>query len=142
MDLKSIKGKEPYLLLLPAFILILVFFGYPIVEGIRLAFYHYLLTEPFNIHFNGLDNFKLLIHDSNFTLVLKNTVIWVLGSVGLQLILGMMVALALNNLRFRGKNLFQSFLFLPWAVSGFLIGMMFKWMFNEAMGWLIIFWFT
>jgi multiple sugar transport system permease protein len=129
---KWLSGKEPYLLLIPAFVLILIFFGYPMVEGVRLAFYHYVLTEP-GVSFNGMENFVHLFQDPNFSLVLKNSLLWVVLSVGLQLLLGFILALAMNK-QFRGKNLFQSFLFLPWAVSGFLIGMMFKWMFNENNG--------
>jgi multiple sugar transport system permease protein len=128
-----IKGKEPYFLLLPAFLIILLFFGYPIIEGVRLAFYHYILTDPGNIFFNGLENFKGLLNDGNFLLVLKNSIIWVVTCVGLQLVLGFILALALTK-NFRGKNLYQAIVFLPWAVSGFLIGMIFKWMFNEHNG--------
>ncbi|MDR6123106.1 multiple sugar transport system permease protein [Bacillus sp. SLBN-46] len=130
---QRMKGKEPYLLLFPAFLLILLFFGYPIIDGLRLAFYHYVLTDPGNIFFSGLENFKELLKDGNFLLVLKNSIIWVVASVGLQLVLGLTLALALSK-NFRGKNLYQAIVFLPWAVSGFLIGMIFKWMFNEHNG--------
>ncbi|KIL42198.1 sugar ABC transporter permease [Gordoniibacillus kamchatkensis] len=129
---------EPYLLLAPAVLILAAFFAYPLLKGITLAFYHYVLFEPQNIYFAGLDNFKKIVADPNLPLILRNSVLWVALTVGLQFLLGFVLALALNK-TFRGKNLYQSVVFLPWAVSGFLIGMMFKWMFNAQNG-LINYW--
>jgi multiple sugar transport system permease protein len=127
------RNFEPYVLLLPAIVLIVLFFGYPLMEGVRLSFVHYVLFEPDNIHFAGLENFKNLIRDPNLPRILWNSLIWVVLTVALQFVFGFILALALNR-PFKGKNIYQSIIFLPWAVSGFLIGMIFKWMFNEQNG--------
>lgn len=133
MPFRKLHKIEPYALLLPAILLIALFFGYPLIEGIRLSFIHYVLFEPDNIRFTGLDNFMNLIRDPNLPGILWNSFLWVAVTVALQFVLGFILALALNT-KFRGKNAYQAIIFLPWAVSGFLIGMMFKWMFNEQNG--------
>ncbi|MDP4095332.1 sugar ABC transporter permease [Paenibacillus sp. P96] len=131
------KGKarryQPYLLLLPAIVVVLAFFAYPVAKAFQLAFMHYVLFEPNNIGYAGFENFRTLFADPNMLRILLNSVIWVIATVGLQFILGFGLALALNT-RFKGKNLYQAVVFLPWAVSAFLIGMIFKWMFNERGG--------
>jgi len=128
-----LKQWEPYLLIAPAIVILLAFFAYPLLQGFKLAFMHYILFEPNDIRFSGLDNFIALLSDNNLLRILWNSLIWVVLTVGLQFLLGFILALALNT-RFKGKNIYQSIVFLPWAVSAFLIGMIFKWMFNEQNG--------
>jgi multiple sugar transport system permease protein len=131
---KGISGRyQPYLLLLPAIVVVLAFFAYPVAKAFQLAFMHYVLFEPNNIGYAGLANFRTLFADPNMLRILLNSIIWVAATVGFQFILGFALALALNS-RFKGKNLYQAVVFLPWAVSAFLIGMIFKWMFSERGG--------
>lgn len=47
--------------------------------------------------------------------------------------IGFLIALALRK-RFRFRGVYQALVFFPWAVSGFLIGMLFRWMFNAEFG--------
>ncbi|WP_201755357.1 carbohydrate ABC transporter permease [Paenibacillus glycinis] len=128
-----LRRMEPYLLLLPAMLIVLAFFAYPIVKAVQLAFMHYVLFDPSHIGYSGLDNFKALLKDANLPRILLNTLFWVVATVGLQFVLGFALALALNK-KFRGKNVYQAIVFLPWAVSAFLVGMIFKWMFNQQNG--------
>lgn len=127
------RRLEPYLLLLPALLIVLAFFAYPVLKAIQLSFMHYVLFEPKKNGFSGFANFKALIVDANMPRILFNSVIWVIATVGMQFTLGFALALTLNT-KFRGKNLYQAVVFLPWAVSAFLIGMIFKWMFSQQNG--------
>lgn len=36
--------------------------------------------------------------------------------------------------KFKGSSLYQGLIFFPWAVSGFIIGIMWRWMFNGTSG--------
>ncbi|MBA2940292.1 sugar ABC transporter permease [Paenibacillus sp. CGMCC 1.16610] len=128
-----LKRWEPYLLIAPAILILLAFFAYPLLQGLKLAFMHYILFEPNDIRFSGLENFKAIFMDNNIVRILWNSLLWVVLTVGLQFVLGFMLAQALNT-KFKGKNIYQSVVFLPWAVSAFLIGMIFKWMFSEQNG--------
>lgn len=130
---RLLRRWEPYLLLLPALAIVLAYFAYPVLKAVQLSFMHYVLFEPDNIKYSGFANFKALLTDSNMPRILKNSVIWVVVTVGLQFVLGFALALALNK-GFKGKNAYQAVVFLPWAVSAFLIGIIFKWMFNGQNG--------
>lgn len=128
------KAKmEPYLFILPVFALLLLLFGYPLINSFVMAFENYKLTAPNDIYFNGLDNFKKLFSDRDIALIIKNSIIYVVSAVMGQFLLGMTLALALKN-KFRGRGLYQSIVFLPWAFSAFVIGIMFRWSFNGEYG--------
>ena len=43
---RLLRSFEPYLLLLPALLIVLAFFAYPLIKAIQLAFMHYVLFDP------------------------------------------------------------------------------------------------
>ena len=130
----SIKNElKPYLLLLPALLLVIGFMGYPLLYSIRVSFLNYNLMTPNDIKFIGFDNYKKLFADSEVKYVLLNSIKWVVIVVLSQFILGFILAMLLNR-KFFGKKIYQSVVFLPWAVSGFLIGLIFKWIYSEHSG--------
>ena len=124
---------EPYLFILPALVLLIFLFGYPLINSSIMAFQNYNLADPKNIYFNGLGNFKKMMADRDIGMVIRNSVIYVVCSVLGQFILGLILALALRK-RFRGRGIYQSIVFLPWAFSSFVIGIMFRWSFNGEYG--------
>lgn len=71
--------------------------------------------------------------DPLFGKVMLNSLIWVVGSLVPQFLIGFLIALALRK-TFRFRGLYQAVVFYPWAVSGFLIGILFRWMFNSEFG--------
>lgn len=127
------RAAEPYLFILPVLLLLLLAFGFPLINSIVMAFQNYKLTAPNNVYFNGLENFRKLISDSDFGLIMKNSFVYVLASVLGQFLLGMTLALALRR-KFRGRGLYQAIVFLPWAFSAFVIGLIFRWSFNGEYG--------
>lgn len=124
---------EPYLFNLPVFLLLLVLYGYPLVNSFLMAFENYKLTEPNNIYWNGFDNFLKIFSDADFGMIVKNSLIYVVGCVLVQFLLGMILALALRS-KFRGRGIYQAIVFLPWALSGFVVGLLFRWSFNGEYG--------
>jgi len=126
-------GLEPYLFILPVLTLLVLLFGYPLLNSFIMAFENYKLTAPNDIYFNGADNFKKLFSDRDIRLVIKNSFIYVIIAVSGQFLLGMTLALALRK-NFPGRGLYQSIVFLPWAFSAFVIGIMFRWSFNGEYG--------
>jgi multiple sugar transport system permease protein len=130
---RILRVLEPWFLLAPAIIFIILLMGYPMIYSIRLSFLNYNIMYPDDIGFAGFDNYKNLVKSPEFGLVLRNSFVWVVTVVITQFMLGMTLALLLNS-GFRGKRIYQSVVFLPWAVSGFLIGLVFKWIFNERAG--------
>ncbi|WP_336788132.1 carbohydrate ABC transporter permease [Paenibacillus sp. MMO-177] len=119
--------------LLPALALLLVFTFYPFLQGVVMAFQNYVLFDLTNVQFIGLQNFETAFRDAKFLSALENSGYWVFFSLALQFLIGLSLALTLRK-KFRGRGIYQGFVFYSWALSGFLIGLIWKWMFNSQIG--------
>ncbi|NLD52970.1 MAG: sugar ABC transporter permease [Clostridiales bacterium] len=126
-------AAQPYAFIGPVLILLLLAFGWPLINSFIMAFQNYKLTAPNAIRFNGLDNFQKLFDDSDIWLIITNSFVYVIVSVLGQFLLGMILALALRR-KFRGRGVYQALVFLPWAFSAFVIGLIFRWSFNGEYG--------
>ncbi|MGE4525535.1 MAG: carbohydrate ABC transporter permease [Sphaerochaeta sp.] len=132
-NLSARRKAEPYLFLLPTMLLLLLMFGYPLINSFIMAFQNYKLTAPSKIRFNGLENFQKLFSETDIWLIIKNSFIYVVVSVSGQFLLGMTLAMALNK-QFPFRGLYQALVFLPWSFSAFVIGLMHRWSFNGEYG--------
>ena len=83
--------------------------------------------------FIGLKNFANLIQSSEFTAALKTTCLYALFSVGLQLILGLLSALALKAWN-KGTGLLLSMLLLPYVLPTILVAVVWRWFLHESLG--------
>jgi multiple sugar transport system permease protein len=119
--------------LAPAAIMILVFVFYPVIRTVQLGFQNFNLFDQLNVGYNGLENFRNLLSDPNFGTVIKNTFLWVFVSVFFQFTIGFGLAL-LMKAKFKFIGLYQGLIFIPWALSGFLMGLVWKWIFDESFG--------
>ena len=134
--LKRKRRRFVILMLLPSIIFPLIFTYYPMVRGSMMAFQNYNLMNLKNIHWIGFDNFKNLLKPSianSFPLTIMNTLKWVVISLFFQFTIGFAMALLLKK-KFKGSNIYQGLIFFPWAVSGFIIGIMWRWMYNGTSG--------
>lgn len=127
------KRLEPLIFIFPALFLLLIMFGYPLINSVIIAFKNYIITKPKKIYFNGFANFKKLFSDRDIGMIIRNSLVYVIVCVCVQFLLGMTLALALRK-KFRGRGIYQAIVFLPWAFSAFVVGLMFRWMFNGEYG--------
>ena len=116
------KKIEPWYYVGPIFLLLVIMFGYPLIKSVVMAFQNYKLGNA-NVYFN----------DKDFPLLLKNSVVYVIVSVFGQFIGGLILALCLRD-KFKGRGIYQSIVFLPWAFSAFVVGLVFRWSFNGEYG--------
>ena len=121
------------LYLAPALIFVAVFTYYPILNGLQMAFRNWNLANFNDTSWVGLKNFVDVVTAPAFTTALANSAVWVLGSLVPQFVIGFALALWLKR-KFRFRGVYQALVFLPWAMSGFLIGILFRWMFNAESG--------
>lgn len=129
-------GLFVFLMLLPALLFISILTIYPLSRGVVMAFQDYNLFNLNNTKWIGLDNFRELFDPSPlnmFPQIIKNTVKWVIVSLFFQLTIGMAISLFLRK-GFRGSSIYRGIIFFPWAISGFIIGIMWRWMFNGTSG--------
>ena len=103
----------PYLLLLPAAVLIVAVVGYPMVYGISLSLTDRTLHSV-EADFIGLENFRKLLQDDRFLTVAGNSVLWPIYTVIGSVLSGFMLALILNQ-RFLGRRFARGILLVPWT---------------------------
>ena len=120
-------------MLTPALIVVLVFTYGPVLSGIQMAFRKWTMYDLRSTPWIGFGNFQTLFTSTDFATISRNTVVWVVCSLIPQFLIGFALALALRR-KFRGRGVYQALVFFPWAVSGFLIGILFRWMFNAEFG--------
>lgn len=126
------KKMEPWYYVGPIFLLLVIMFGYPLIKSVVMAFRNYKLGNA-NVYFNDFANFHKMFGDKDFLLLLKNSVVYVVVSVFGQFIGGLILALCLRD-KFKGRGIYQSIVFLPWAFSAFVVGLVFRWSFNGEYG--------
>lgn len=126
------KRVEPWCYVGPIFLLLVIMFGYPLIKSIVMAFQNYKLGNA-NVYFNDFANFQKMFGDKDFPLLLKNSIVYVIVSVFGQFIGGLILALCLRD-KFKGRGIYQSIVFLPWAFSAFVVGLVFRWSFNGEYG--------
>lgn len=125
-------GLWPYAFLAPYIVITAVFMLYPLVNAGILAFHQ--TNGPASKVFVGFDNFSYLAGDALFHKALKNTTIFALCSVLIQLPLSMGLALLLNSDKSRAKGFFRLILFSPNLVGQVFVGILFAVMFTPRYG--------
>src|SRR5262245_40266003 len=85
------------------------------------------------MQFVGASNYQRLLGDPEFWASLRAGAIWVAGSVIPQFLLGLAMALVLNE-RFRGRGLVRTIVLVPWVVSGVVTGIIWTWLFDGTVG--------
>ncbi|NPA92654.1 MAG: sugar ABC transporter permease [Chloroflexi bacterium] len=97
----SRKGPSwlPYLLISPTLVIVLVFTAWPTVQAIYTSFFRqYLNIAKFRTPtFVGLENYKTLLTSPDFHEVLRNTAIYVVGTVPTSIVLAFLFALLVNR---------------------------------------------
>jgi multiple sugar transport system permease protein len=127
--------RTPWHMVLPALLLILAINIVPLVYSTVLAFFHWNLiqaaTPP---RFIGIDNFiRLITRDPQFISATLNTGIMVVATVAVQTVLGVAVALLLDQkLRFTGVA--TTLLLIPLALAPAVVGLLFSSLFNSTLG--------
>src|SRR5437867_745246 len=102
-----------YLFLLPALLVILGLVAYPFASAIVMTFQAKTAGAPGR--FIGLENYRELFNSEQFLRTVFNTVVYTAVGVGVKFVLGLGMALVLNQERFC-NNLFRTFLLIPWAI--------------------------
>jgi multiple sugar transport system permease protein len=121
----------PYLYLLPAFIIILVFRLIPIILSFIVSFFEWTVTGAGE--FIGFENYAIMMKDKEFWQSLLNTFYLVIFVVPISLILSLLFATLLNSIE-KLKSFFRSVYFVPTVTSMVAISIVWKIIFNQQTG--------
>ena len=121
------------LLIAPALLLLLAVFVWPILDYAWLSLQAQSVftgLEPVPV---GLANWQRLLGDGRFWQDAAQTLRFAAVSVGLELLLGLAIALLLHQ-RWRGRGLVRSLSLLPWALPTTVMALGWRWIFNDPNG--------
>ena len=123
-------GKTaPYLFLLPALIILAVFFFIPFFQTIGLSFFDYS-KSIYNPDFAALKNYAEILHNPVFYKVMINTLIYLVVAVPVLVIFPLFLAVLINQ-KIRGITLYKILIYLPVIVSIVVAAIAFKWLYAQ-----------
>lgn len=131
-DKSFIKKIEPYLWLTPAFILFAVFVFYPFIETFVNSFF---IVDKFGntSKFVGLENYKYILNDENFIKAIINTLWFVILTVPISKILGLLLALLANKKR-KTSVFYETSFAIPMAMASSVTAMIFQLLYVPSLG--------
>jgi multiple sugar transport system permease protein len=125
-------GALGMLLIAPTILIFAAVIVYPLVSAIYLSL-RSIFTPTLQGHWVGLANYADLLSSSTFWNALRNNLIWTVGTLSLQIVAGVAVALLLNqNIVFR--SLARSLVLFPYFVSTVVAVLVWRWLFNDLYG--------
>ena len=122
-----------YGLLLPTFLVFSIVILYPIISAVIRSFCDYtFLTVNKPLKWNDFANYKT-IFKNGFLTQLWTTMKFTVGTVGIELVLGMSIALLLNT-KIRGRNALRSVFLMPWCIPSIVTALLWSWLFQAQYG--------
>jgi multiple sugar transport system permease protein len=123
--------KLPYLLIAPAFLYLIIIMLFPLSWAIYISFTDKTIgTDGTWI---GFANYTELLQDDLFRKSVWNTLLYTFYAVTLKMLLGLIMALILNQ-AIRARNLFRALLLLPWTLPTFVSILIWRWIFSDTGG--------
>ena len=123
------KKYIPYMFLLPALIMLGIFFFLPFLQTILLSLKDYS-TDIYNPTFIGIYNYKLLLHSREFYQTLFNTFLFLVMVVPILTIVPLIVAIFINQ-KIKGITIYKILIYLPVVVSIVVVAIAFKWLYAQ-----------
>jgi len=121
-----------WILILPALLIRGFTTVYPIFETFRISLYDIRLFKGI-IEFVGFQNYVTVFKDPKVIASVKFTVIFVLSSMALHIVLGIILALILN-MNFKGRKFLRTIVLIPWAMPMVVVGIAARWAFDNDYG--------
>ncbi|SDG90166.1 carbohydrate ABC transporter permease [Klenkia brasiliensis] len=118
-------------LLSPNLLVFGVFLFLPLLATVWLSFYSSSGFGP--REFVGTDNYTELFGDATFWRATANTFLYALLTVPVSLVIGLGIALAMNK-PLRGRGVLRAIYYVPYVISGVVIAVAGRWIFNENVG--------
>lgn len=138
-------GQRPWLdwMVVPTLLVLAVIVGYPVVYTLILSAQDYNLLSLEPPRYVGAENFRNLMADRIFWQSLQNTAVYTFGSVALATLIGLALALLMEDLGGARFRTLRALLLTPWAVPFVVVAFLFRYMYlqnggviNAALLWL------
>ena len=132
--MKSFRLSTPFLLLLPAIVVLVATIALPLAFSLYSSFTPYRLTRPETLFvWIGWRNYVNEFTDSVFWIAFGRTVLLLTVALNLEMFLGLGLALLVEKVT-RGQRLIRTLMMFPMMFSPILVGFQFKFLFNDNVG--------
>ncbi|MBI3038100.1 sugar ABC transporter permease [bacterium] len=125
--------KLAWVFLAPSLIALVVLGFYPLIRTFFLSFTDSTRGSVEAGNFIGLKNYLELFSKNEYWSSVFNTLLFTIGSVGLEFFLGLGFALLANS-KFRARGYARAAMLIPWALPTVVAARMWGWMFNDVFG--------
>jgi multiple sugar transport system permease protein len=116
----------------PVLLLISVLMYYPMVGTVIESFYSTSFINPAP-KFIGFEAYGRILADVSFSSVVWNSLVWTMGVVILQNVIGFAAALLLNQ-NLPGEGVMRSLVLLPWVLPGVVAAILWRFMYDPQLG--------
>ena len=139
----SKNSFQAALYLLPAGLLFLVFFYWPLLQNAYLSLFSWNMVNP-NMKFVGAENFSVIFASPELWKILLNTVLFVVIMLVLNFVLPYIYSFILGHVVTRWSSFYRSALFVPSTLSLAVASILFLWIYNPLAGPLqiVLSWFS
>jgi arabinogalactan oligomer/maltooligosaccharide transport system permease protein len=139
MNLSAQNRQRLYIFVLvaPAFVILFGVVVYPFIYNVIISLSNMSLRHIKDWEIIGFDQYiKVFTEPSqpSFYMVFVKTIIWTVVNVFFHVVIGVFLALVLNQKEIRGKGLWRAILVLPWAVPQLIVALTWRGMFNYEYG--------
>lgn len=124
--------RYPWLWLMPALIPVATFTIFPVGYAFWTSLHSVMLLFP-GEPFVGLDNYIRVIQSNYFLTALRNSAVFTLFAAPIVVVLGIALALFLQQ-RFFGNSVLRSVVLLPWVLPGAISAVLWTWVFHPGFG--------
>lgn len=121
----------PYLFILPTFSILLIFGIIPAFWGIGLSFFSYSLFK--SPQFIGIENYRRLFGDYLFLRSFVNTLYYMAGTVPIRILIGLIIALVLNQ-PLKGRTILRLMYYFPVITPLVTVSMLWVWIYDTHFG--------
>jgi trehalose/maltose transport system permease protein len=129
------KSRErlAWLFVAPAVITVAIVALYPLGRTLQLSFTDARMGLGRKTSGVGFDNYRYILKDDVWWTSLKHTLIFTVASVGLETLLGIIIALTIHS-NFKGRGLVRTSMLVPWAIPTVVSAQMWKFMYTDVYG--------
>ena len=131
--MKKRAGKEFSTFMLPALVVLVLVLAVPLFYDIIVSFFDKSLKYQGLGNFIGLNNYIQDLKNDEFTSSIVTTWIFTIGVVSIEFLLGLLIALGLNNLG-KGKNLIFTIIIIPMMITPVAVGLIWRLILHPQLG--------
>ena len=128
----NVFKKNAYFFLFPALLYLSIWLFYPILKNLHLSTLDAETARSRDYFFVGLSNYKELMYDEIFWRALSHNIIWVILSILIPLVIGLVLAAMLYNMKTR--LFYASIFFIPHTFALIITAIVWRWIYHPKYG--------